>query len=265
MSDPILLARDGPVATLTLNRPAALNTLDDAMMNALVAHTTALAADPHLRCVVIKGAGKHFMAGGDLNTFAESLPHPPAERRAIFMRLIDHLHAAIENLQRMPAPVIASVHGAVAGFGLSLLCACDLAIADDTAYFTSAYRNIGLTPDGGGTYALPRLVGVRKAMEIVLLGERFDAHEALRLGLVNRVVPAAELEAATAAIVQALVTGPRRALANGKRLVNRSLGETLSTQLRAEAASFGECAASGDFVEGIDAFLGKRPPQFGRD
>ena len=265
MSDSILLARDGPVATLTLNRPDALNTLDRAMMDALVTHTAALAADPALRCVVVNGAGKHFMAGGDLNTFAESLPDPPAERKASFTRLIGRLHAAIENLQRMPAPVVASAHGAVAGFGLSLLCACDLAIADEDAYFTSAYRNIGLTPDGGCTYALPRLVGVRKAMEIVLLGERFDAREALRLGIVNRVVPAAELKAATAAIVQALVSGPARAIANGKRLVHQSLGNTLSAQLRAEALSFGECAASADFAEGIGAFLGKRKPQFGRD
>lgn len=264
MSDPILLLRDGAVATLMLNRPEALNTLDGAMMEALVTHSTALAADPHLRCIVIKGAGKHFMAGGDLNTFAEMLPLPPAERQAAFTRLIARLHAAIENLQRMPAPVVASVHGAVAGFGLSLLCACDLAIADESAYFTSAYRNIGLTPDGGCTYALPRLVGVRKAMEIVLLGERFDVHEAMRLGIVNRVVASADLEAATSRIVRAIVTGPARALANGKRLVNQSLQETLSTQLRAEAASFGECAADADFVEGINAFLAKRPPEFGR-
>ncbi len=264
MSDPILLLREGAVATLTLNRPQALNTLDGAMMEALVAHTTTLAADPSLRCVVINGAGRHFMAGGDLNTFAGMLPLPSGERRAAFVRLIDRLHAAIENLQRMPATVVASVHGAVAGFGLSLLCACDLAIADESAYFASAYRNIGLTPDGGCTYTLPRLVGVRKAMEIVLLGERFDAHEALRLGLVNRVVASTDLEAATLAIVRAIVTGPGRALANGKRLVNQSLRETLSTQLNAEAASFGECAASADFVEGINAFLAKRPPEFGR-
>ncbi len=263
MSAPILLARDGAVATLTLNRPAALNTLDGAMMDALVAHTTALAGDMALRCVVIKGAGNHFMAGGDLNTFAESLPNPPEERQAAFTRLIERLHAAIENLHRMPTPVVASVHGAVAGFGLSLLCACDLAIAGDDAYFTSAYRNIGLTPDGGCTYALPRLVGVRKAMEIVLLGERFDAREALRLGLVNRVVPAAVLDAATAEIVHALTTGPALATANGKRLVNQSLRETLSTQLSAEASSFGECAASADFAEGIGAFLAKRAPRFG--
>jgi 2-(1,2-epoxy-1,2-dihydrophenyl)acetyl-CoA isomerase len=202
------------------------------------------------------------MAGGDLHTFAEALSHPPAERQVNFTNLILHLHAAIENFQRMPAPVVASAHGAVAGFGLSLMCACDLAIAADDAYFTSAYRHIALTPDGGLTHTLPRIVGVRKAMEIVLLGERFDAQEALRLGLVNRVVPAADLDTATAALVRALVAGPAHAIGNGKRLVNQSLGQSLPAQLQAEAVSFGECAAAADFVEGINAFLAKRPPRF---
>src|SRR5437762_9189556 len=111
--------------------------------------------------------------------------------------MIGRLHAAIETLQRMPHPVLASVHGAVAGFGLSLMCACDLAIAAESSYFTSAYRHLGLTTDGGMSYTLPRLVGLKKAMEIVLLGERFDAVEALRLGLVNRVVVDNELDRAT--------------------------------------------------------------------
>lgn len=264
MPESVLLERAGPVATLTLNRPASLNTLDFTMMEALVAHTAALAADASLRCVVVRGAGRHFMAGGDLHTFAEMLPLLPAERKARFIGIIGRLHAAIEHLQRMPHPVVASVHGAVAGFGLSLMNACDLVVAADSAFFTSAYRHIGLTPDGGGSYTLPRLVGVRKAMEIMLLGERFDAQQALSLGLVNRVVPAAELEAATATLVATLVSGPRRATANAKRLVNESLGSTLARQLDAEAASFGECTAEDDFVEGIRAFVEKRPPRFGR-
>jgi len=263
MTDSVLLERKGPVATLTLNRPQSLNTLDFTMMQALVERTGALAADPSLRCVVLKGAGKHFMAGGDLHTFAEIVPLPGAERKARFTELIGRLHAAVENLQRMSHPVVASVHGAVAGFGLSLMNACDLVVAADSAFFTSAYRHIGLTPDGGGSYTLPRIVGVKKAMEIMLLGERFDAQQALSLGLVNRVVPAAELEAATAAVVSAIVAGPRLATANAKRLVNASLGNTLSRQLDAEAESFGACTADDDFVEGIRAFVEKRPPRFG--
>jgi 2-(1,2-epoxy-1,2-dihydrophenyl)acetyl-CoA isomerase len=264
MNDTILLARDGPVATITLNRPHALNTLDFEMIDAIVERTSQIAADAAVRCVIVRGAGKHFMAGGDLRAFASKLDAPPAELQRAFTRAIERLHGAIESLRRMPQPVIAAVHGAVAGFGLSLMCACDLAVAADDAYFTSAYRHIGLTPDGGATYALPRLVGLKKAMEIVLLAERFDAAEALALGLVNRVVPAAELDEAVASLSKSIATGPATALANAKRLVNTSLERTLSQQLQAEAASFGECASTPDFAEGVSAFLAKRPARFGR-
>jgi 2-(1,2-epoxy-1,2-dihydrophenyl)acetyl-CoA isomerase len=135
-------------------------------------------------------------------------------------------------------------------------------VAAEDAYFAAAYRNIGLSPDGGGTWSLPRLVGARKAAEILLLSERFDAHEALRLGLVNRVVPAAGLDAAVAAIAGSLAAGPRLALQNTKRLLRESSGRTLSEQLHAEALSFGACSATRDFEEGLAAFLAKRPPRF---
>lgn len=265
MNSTLLLARDGPVATLTLNRPDAMNTLDLAMIDALVAHTAAFAADPTLRCVVVNGAGKHFMAGGDIRMFAARLDTPSADRQQEFARIVGRVHVAIEQLQRLPQPVIASVHGAVAGFGLSLLCACDLAIAADTSYFTSAYRHIGLTPDGGSTWTLPRVVGVKKAMEIVLLGERFGADEALRIGLLNRVVPEAGLGAATTAMAQAIASGPALAMTNGKRLINQSLAQSLTAQLAAEGSSFAACASRPDFAEGIRAFLDKRTPRFGQD
>jgi 2-(1,2-epoxy-1,2-dihydrophenyl)acetyl-CoA isomerase len=255
--------RDGAIATVTLNRPSSLNTLDLTMVDALVGHTTQLAADDSVRCVVLQGAGAHFMAGGDINSFAEKLGAPTAERQVYFTRLVRRVHAAIENLQRMPHVVVASVHGAVAGFGMSLMCACDLAIAADTAYFASAYRHIGLTPDGGASYTLPRLVGLKKAMEIMLLAERFDAQEALRLGLINRVVAAADLNSVTAAIAAAIATGPAMAMRNIKRLLNQSWSQSLSAQLESEAISFGACAGSDDFAEGIRAFVEKRLPRFG--
>ncbi len=265
MNEPVLLAREGALAVLTLNRPDALNALDDAMSAALVQHVSALADDPSVRCVVVRGAGRHFMAGGDLRTFAQMTSQAPAARQAWFTRMVHDVHAAIEHLRRMPAIVIGSVHGAVAGFGLSLLGACDLAVAANDAYFASAYRNIGLTPDGGGSWTLPRLVGSKKAAEILLLGERFGADEALRLGLVNRVVPLASLEEATRTMANAILAGPALALANAKRLLHESAANTLAEQLHAEAVSFGQCTATGDFVEGITAFLDKRAPSFVRE
>ncbi|MBI3149899.1 MAG: enoyl-CoA hydratase/isomerase family protein [Betaproteobacteria bacterium] len=262
MNDAILLERHGALATLTLNRPESLNALDFSMMQAFVARSHEIAADRSLRCVILRGAGAHFMAGGDLRTFATQLGMPPAERQAAFTKTVDDLHAAIEMLRRMPQIVIASVHGAVAGFGLSLMSCCDLAVAAEESYFTSAYRHIGLTPDGGGTYFLPRLVGLKKAMEIMLLGERFNAAEALRLGLVNRVVPQTELAAATEALAQGILSGPFAALSGAKRLLNQSLEARMSEQLHAEALSFGACTATRDFAEGIQAFLEKRPAKF---
>lgn len=262
MTAPVLLSRHGALATLTLNRPDTLNALDHTMMRALVAHTSALAADRSVHCVVLQGAGRHFMAGGDLRTFADQLGRPPGERQQWFRDLAAAVHAAIEHLRRMPAPVVARLHGAVAGFGLSLVGACDLAIAADDTYFAAAYRNIGLSPDGGGTYTLPRVVGAKKAAEILLLGERFDAGEALRLGLVNRVVPVTELDAATAALTEAVLRGPAIALARTKRLLAGSSERSLSEQLNAEAEALGATAATADFGEGLEAFLAKRPPRF---
>lgn len=263
MNDTVTLRREGLVATLTLNRPDVLNTLDHTMVDALVQRTMEVAADESVRVVVLAGAGRHFMAGGDIRSFAASLEDPPAARERGFKHMVERVHVAIEHLHRMPHPLVGRVHGAVAGFGLSLMNACDLVIAADDAYFAAAYRHIGLSPDGGGTWSLPRLVGQRKAMEIMLLADRFDAAEALRLGMVNRVVPAGELDAATAAVVTSLLAAPVTALRNTTRLMRASPASSLSAQLQAEAVSFGQCAATADFVEGIGAFMAKRAPRFG--
>ena len=262
MPPPLDLTRDGRVATLTLNRPESLNALDFSLMDALVDAAADVASDDALRVVVLRGAGKHFMAGGDLRTFAGMLDGEPAERTRRFRRMIARLHSAIEAFHRMPHPVVGQVQGAVAGFGLSLMNACDLVVAADNAYFASAYRQIALTADGGGSWALPRLVGMRRAMEIMLLAERFDAQRALAWGLVNRVVPLADVDATVNGMVKSLAEGPALAIRNAKRLMRESLGRTLSEQLDAEAASFSACAGTADFAEGIGAFLEKRPPRF---
>jgi 2-(1,2-epoxy-1,2-dihydrophenyl)acetyl-CoA isomerase len=264
MNEPVLLARSGPVATLTLNRPDALNVLDEAMVDALIPATAEVAADPSLRVLVVRGAGRHFMAGGDIRTFARESSRPADERQRVFQRLVERIHVAIETIARMPQPVVARVQGAVAGFGLSLMNACDLAIASDDAYFAAGYRQIGITPDGGGTWSLPRIVGQRRALGILLLGERFGAADALAMGLVNRVVPLAELDAAVDAAARSLADGPREVLAATKRLVREAQRHTLSEHLQAEAVSFGRMAAADDFVEGVASFLEKRPARVAR-
>lgn len=262
MSNTVLVARNDAIASVTLNRPKALNALDLGMSEALQEIMTGLEADGSVRAVILKGAGEHFMAGGDIKLFHQGLDLPPAERRRRFELFVHKVHPTVTAIRRMNAPVIASVRGAAAGFGMSLVAACDLAIAAEDAYFTLAYSLIGTSPDGSGTYHLPRIVGMKRAMEIALLADRFDAKAALAMGFVNRVVPVAELESATAALAARLAGGPTRAYGNTKRLLNRSLSNTLEGQLQAEAESFADCAATNDFVEGIRAFVEKRKPAF---
>jgi len=262
MTEPILLEVSEGVATVTLNRPEALNALSDDMIAALVAVMARVEVDEATRCVVLRGAGDHFMAGGDVKGFHGRLAETPAERGAHFRAKIHRLHPAIVAMRRMPKPVVASLRGAAAGFGLSLALAADLAIAAEDAFFTLAYCLIGTSPDGGSSYHLPRLVGLRKAMEIALLGERFDAETAHRLGLVNWVVPGADLEVETAKLAARLAGGPGHALAETKALLNASFDNQLEAQLALEAESFTSCATTRDFAEGVTAFVEKRSPKF---
>jgi 2-(1,2-epoxy-1,2-dihydrophenyl)acetyl-CoA isomerase len=261
---PVVVSARGAVTTTALNRPRALNALDRELTLALREAVFAAEHDPAVRCLVIRG-GEHFMAGGDLKWFHGLLAgRSPAEIRAQFEAFIGEVHPVVLSLRRMPKPVLASVRGAAAGFGMSLMMACDLALAADDAYFTLAYTLIGATPDGGSTYALPRLVGQKKAMEIALLGERFDARAAERLGLVNRVVPAASLDTETERLAAQLAGGPAAVYARTKALINRSLERTLESQLQEEAERFAESAAEPDFAEGLRAFLEKRKPAWRR-
>ena len=263
MTAPILLDIDAGVARLTLNRPASLNALSFDMMAALSETTGQLARRKDLRVVVVAGAGEHFMAGGDLKDFAGQLHLSPESRLASFRATIEqHINPAIEALANLPVPVIARVQGACAGFGLSLALACDLVLAADSAYFTTAYASIALSGDGGVSWLLPRIVGRHKAFELLLLAERFDAAEAQRLGVVNKVVPLGGLDEVVAGLVQRIVAGPRETYAEMKRLLNQSACHSLDAQLQLEAEAFARCAARPDFDEGIDAFLGKHKPRF---
>lgn len=250
------------VATLLLNRPDRLNALDAEMARELAIATRALAENPEVRCVVVTGAGDNFQAGGDIEYFRAGLQGSETTRREEIRAIIDEVHTAITHLRTMPKPVVARIQGAAAGFGVSLLAACDLAIAADSARFTLAYCHIGASPDGGSTYALPRMVGMKRAMELALLGERFDAAKAEAIGLINRAVPAALLDATVQKLAQHFASGPTFAYGRTKALLNASWNNDMATQLDAEMESFSECALSNDFTEGVIAFCDKRKAEF---
>jgi 2-(1,2-epoxy-1,2-dihydrophenyl)acetyl-CoA isomerase len=263
MNDRVLYAAAAGVATITLNRPKVLNALDAGMAEGLAEALHTAERDPHVRAVILGGAGGGFMAGGDIRSFHGWLDVPRAEIGARFERLIHDFHRTLVLMRRLPKPIVARVHGPVAGAGMSLLMACDLAVAAEDAFFTLAYCHLGTSPDGGATWFLPRHVGLKKATEIALLGDRFGAAEALRLGLVNAVAPAAELEARATALAQRLAAGPAAAYAATKRLLQQSIDTSFESQLQAEADAFAGCAATDDFGEGVRAFIEKRPPRFG--
>ena len=232
MSDQQVLSETAQgIATITLNRPAALNALTPQMMEGLIDATARAERDDDIRCVLIRGAGDNFMAGGDVKGFHKSL----TEDRDNYLRRremqVVAAHQLIYQLRRMPKPVLVSVRGAAAGFGLSLVLAADLAIASEDAIFTLAYRHIGLSADGGATYFLPRVVGERRALELALLGERFHAERALALGL-------------------------------AKRLIRSSLDHSWDEHSHREAESFAAAAATQDHLEGVAAFVEKRQPAF---
>jgi 2-(1,2-epoxy-1,2-dihydrophenyl)acetyl-CoA isomerase len=246
------------VATITLNRPHVMNALDADMIGRLRGACEAAREDAAARVIVLRGNGPAFLAGGDVSLFRANLPNLPA----MVEQLAAQLHHAIVALREAPKPVLASVHGAVAGAGLSLLAAADLAIASAETKFTLAYSKIATSPDGGSTYFLPRIVGTRKALELMMLADNFDAQTALDLGLVNWVVPAAELASATEKIAGRLVSGPTIAYGETKALVNRTFERTLTAQLAAEAEAFARCARTQDLAEGVTAFVEKRKPEF---
>ena len=261
MGQLVLLAESGGVATLVLNRPEKLNAFGDDMREQLIAALDSAATHGGIGALIVTGAGRAFCAGGDVQHMVGL-----KERGAGFdglRPLIEAGRAAIAKLAALPFPTIAAVNGPAAGAGLNLALACDLRIASDQASFGETFVRIGLHPDWGGSYFLPRLVGLAHALELCWTGEVIDAAEALRIGLVNRVVPHAQLTGAASELGARLAAAPRASVRLAKQTLGAAFQRTLEQCLEAESEAQATCWASADAAEGLKAFVEKRAPAFG--
>jgi 2-(1,2-epoxy-1,2-dihydrophenyl)acetyl-CoA isomerase len=249
------LERAANVATLTLQRPDAYNSLDLGLGRDLWQAAIEVDEDPEVRCVVITGSGKAFCAGGDVKSFVDNLGRIGAHIK----ELTTYLHGAISRLCRSDKPVIMAVNGVAAGGGFSLALSGDLVVAAESAKFSMAYSRIAATPDGSSSYFLPRLVGLRRAMELYFTNRPLSAREALEWGLITRVVPDAELSASVTALARELAQGPSKAFGAAKRLFHQSTWESLETQMELEAQAIAASGHTEDFRAGVTAFADKKP------
>ncbi|MCL5044867.1 MAG: enoyl-CoA hydratase-related protein [Deltaproteobacteria bacterium] len=256
MDKDLVSAREGAVAVLTLNRPEVFNALDLALGEALLDALIECDQDDRVRAVLLTGAGRAFCAGGDIRAMAAAGP----KAAAFLEKLTVFLHASVATIARMPKPVIMAVNGPAAGAGFSLALAGDLLVASERATFTVAYTKIGLAPDGSSTFFLPRIVGCKRAFDLMASNRALAAAEAYELGLVSAVFAESEFEARAREISRHLAAGPTQALARTKRLL--ALEATLETQMESERQAISACARSEDFREGIKGFLDKRAVVF---
>lgn len=257
MYETILYQLEDGVLTITLNRPDVMNAYNQQMGDELYDALKKAELDDNVRAVVLTGTGRAFCSGQDLNdrgdvNLTTNLTNSVRER----------YNPLIIRMQTMRKPIIASVNGAAAGAGCSFALAADLRIVSDKSKFTLAFCKIGLVPDSGASYFLTRLVGTGKAMELALTGDVIDANEALRIGMVNKVVPADELEAATKEFAKRLANGPTYSLGLTKRAIYQGAESDLLTALELEAQYQGMAGRSHDFHEGVTAFKEKRAPEF---
>jgi len=260
LTQPILPREDrGAVAILTLNRPAKLNALSNELLGAIMDALDSIELDPATRAVVVTGSGRAFSAGADIAAFQRHLNAGPAEAIAHFMR---PGHRMTRRVESFPKPIIAAVNGLAFGGGCELVESTHIALAADTATFSKSEINIGIMPTFGGTQRLPRNVGRKAALELILSGRTFDAAEAARLGLVNRVVPGSELLVEAVALAQRLATKPPLALAAALTAVHRGMDAAIDDGLAIEEAAFARIVPTHDAREGVAAFVEKRPPKF---
>jgi 2-(1,2-epoxy-1,2-dihydrophenyl)acetyl-CoA isomerase len=245
------------VLELVLNRPSRLNALDYELITELCA-AVKLASDSSVRSVIIRGEGRAFCAGGDVKFFKQIAD----AGSGLPLEMPERLHLFLEALATLEKPVLALVHGPCAGAGMSLMLACDLAIVADDAKFSLAYLGIGLSPDGGMTHFLPRHVGLKRAMELLLTPELLEPERALQLGLINRIVVRDQLLEVGRTLAALLAAGPTAAIGRAKKLLRQSSSNDLHTQLALETLSIVDSVGTSDFREGVTAFVEKRLPHF---
>jgi 2-(1,2-epoxy-1,2-dihydrophenyl)acetyl-CoA isomerase len=256
----LITERDGGVATVRLNRPDRLNAMSSTLIAELINALGGFREDPTVRAIVLTGEGRGFSAGADLSALQE--PYLKGERPRLSRFLKEGYNRLIPLLAETPKPVVAALNGAVAGAGVSVALACDFRIAGEAASFSMAFSKIGLIPDAGSCYLLPRAVGVAKALELALLSERIDAREALRIGLVNRVVPDGSLLEESHALASRLASMPTVAIGLTKRIFQEASRLSLAETMDREAEVQDQAAATDDHIEGVLAFLEKRQPTF---
>lgn len=255
----LITSREGGLATITLNRPQQGNAMSPDLIRELMDAVTRIDVDPGVRAVLLSANGKLFCAGGDLVTG----PGDASDGERAFREMSGYLHIAVARLLRLQAPVVVAVQGVAAGAGVSLALAGDLVLAAESARFTMAYTKAGLVPDGGATFTLPRLVGMRRAQELLYTNRVLSAREALDWGLITRVVPDAELAPAAHELASQVANGPSAAYADVKRLLLHSMSAQPETQMELESRGIARSVGSADGREGVQAFREKRAPKFG--
>jgi 2-(1,2-epoxy-1,2-dihydrophenyl)acetyl-CoA isomerase len=254
----ILLDIHDGIATVTLNRPEAYNALDRQLATEFHDAIVTCSEDEAVRVVVVTGSGRAFCAGGDVKGFVEQLDGIGKHVKLLTLAL----HAAISRMVRMPKPTITAVNGVAAGGGMSLSLAGDLIVATESARFTMAYTQIGASPDGSSSFFLPRLVGMKRALELTFLNRVLGAREAMEWGIVNQVFPDDQFQAEVQSLAAQLAQGPTQAYGRAKALLYSSTSETLETQMEHEAQLIAASGHTVDFREGITAFVAKRTPVF---
>ncbi|MGE4431526.1 MAG: enoyl-CoA hydratase/isomerase family protein [Sphingobium sp.] len=250
------------VLTITLNRPDHGNSIPAHTVPDVVRMIRSAAAAPQVRCVVFQGAGKHFCTGGDLRAYAQELTGGPEALQRSFTERLDNVAELVKALVGIDRPVIARCRGVVAGAGLMFALSADWVVADDSTQFMFSHRRAGLSPDGGVSYLLPRIVGPRIAAQLVLGGQIVKADRALELGLVTRISAPEDIDETVAKLARDLADAPQLAMRTAKRLIYGAAGHDLGDHLAAETQGIIETVSHPDFAEGVTAFLEKRPARF---